>query len=331
MSAVPDSIDLGLFGLEQAFISAWDTNHIGLASKLINKAKAFLAQERLAKINNPHLLRTRKVWLNYEYKLQLLELLDQYKGRPDDYADAANRFPLPCELVDKSEQEANREYLQECKHFKRYIIAATYCETNPKKCASIMEQLCRETQSSNFSFMLFKGRVTLYEINNDAPGLRNALAQFLVSLGDCEPEHMPLLWQATILDVYRQLQDSTGADDFWNKLNPDQHARREVLHPYCKALMARGDALIAQQKITNYRELNHQPSVELGITDLINELLQVLPSEQSMSQLVQVINEDSQRSTVQLTKHYSQIVSKEFKEYVAIVGQGAQPTEFLKM
>jgi hypothetical protein len=157
------------------------------------------------------------------------------------------------------------------------------------------------------------------------------LSQLLDSLGDAEPEHMPTLWVATILDAYRQLQDHLGIDDFWRRLNPDQQARREIMRPYCLALMGRGDALIAQQIITRYRELNLQASDELGITDLIDELGKVLPSEHSMSQFIQVINEGSQRSTVQLRKHYSQIVSKEFEDYVSIVGQGRLlPHEFLK-
>ena len=178
--------------------------------------------------------------------------------------------------------------------------------------------------------MLFKGRLTLHENNQDTTALQPALSQFLSSLGDTEPEHMRAFWVATILDAYRQLEDSSGIDDFWMKLNPDQQARLEILRPYCKALMARGEALIAQQIITRYRESNLQASEGLGINDLIDELGKILPSEQSMSRLVQVINEESQRSTVQLAKHYSQIVSKEFEDYVAIVGQGLHPHEFLK-
>lgn len=326
----PDSEDLGLSGLEQAFISAWDTDHIDLASKLIHTAKAILAQDRFARSNNPHILRARKVWLSYEYKWQLLELLKTFKSHPDEYAASVCQVPLPQDHAGNSSRDDDGWLKQECEHFRRYIIAAAYCETAPAKCVSIMEQLYKEANNSNFSFMLFKGRVALHEVTNDTTGLRHALSQLLGNLIDIEPEQMPTLWVTTILDAYRQLQDHPGIDDFWIRLSPDQQARREVLRPYCMALMARGDALIAQQIISRYRELNVQASQGLGITDLIDELGKVLPSEHSMSQLIQMTIEESQRSVAQLQKHYSQIVSKEFEDYVAIVGQGVQPHEFLK-
>lgn len=325
----PESEDLGLSGLEEAFISAWDTGNTDLASKLIASAKAFLAQERFARTNIPRILRARKVWLSHEYKWQLMIHLENSKQYPKKFEEAAYQIPLPHENSKPSDDDVRAQW-QECERFRRYIIAAANCETDPERCVGIMEKLYNETKYSIHSFMLFKGRIVLYEINRDTTGLRHALSQFLGSIGNTEPEHMPTIWVATILDAYRQLQDSPGIDNFWMRLEPDQQARREILHPYCKALMARGEALIAQQIITRYRELNLQASDGLGITDLIDELGKVLPSERSMSQLIEVINEDSQRSTQQLAKHYSQIVSKDFEDYVAIVGQGKQPHEFLK-
>lgn len=138
---------------------------------------------------------------------------------------------------------------------------------------------------------------------------------------------MPPLWIAHILDAYRQLHDQE-IDNFWGKLNPDQQARREILRPYCRALMERGDTLIAQHILTRYQDLNFQASDELGIDDLADEVVKT--NEKSMLQLIQVVNEASERSIVQLKKHYSQIVSKEFEDYVTIVGQELEPHEFLK-
>lgn len=323
----PESEDLGLSSLEQAFISAWDTGNADQASRLIDTAKGILAQDRFAKAKNHHFLRVRKVWQSYEYKWHLLTLLETFKGRPDEYADKAYQVPIPHENSGNSSREDDRAHRQECEHFKRYIIAAAYCETVPERCVSIMEQLCKENKSNNFSFMLFKGRLALHEINKDTTGLRQGLSQLLYKLVDIEPEHMPTLWVAHILDAYRQLQDHR-IDDFWMRLTPDQQARREILRPYCRALMERGDALIAHQIVTRYRELNLQASDELEINDLIDELAKA--SEVSMTQLIQVANEASQRSIVQLQKHHCQIVSKEFEDYVTIVGQGLQSHEFLK-
>ncbi len=318
---------LGLTGLEQAFILACDTGNTALATKLIVSAKDFLAQERFTETNNPHIIRAHKVWLSYEYKWQLLEHLETLKLDPIKFQEFACQLPIPHDRLD----EHDRTQRHECEQFKRYIIAAANCETNPEKCVGIMEELYKEIQNSNYSFMLFKGRVALHDINEDAIGKQHALSQFLCSLGDIEPEHMPTLWVAAILDTYRQFNDSSEIDKFWMMLNSDQKTRVEIIYPYCKALIARGDALIAQQIITYYRELNSQASEGLGIDDLIDELGKALPGELSISQIIQISNENSQRSTRQLVKHYSQIVSKGFDDYVFIVSQGQElPHKFLK-
>lgn len=174
-----------------------------------------------------------------------------------------------------------RSYRYNCTQFRSYIIAAVYFERDPAKCVDIMERLCKESNSNSFSFMLFRGRVALYEIDKNITGLRSALSQFLDKIDDTGSENMPPLWVAAVLDIYQKLEDHLGIDD-------------------------------------------------LGITDLIDELGEVLPSERSMSQLIQVINEEPQRSTIQLSKHYNQIISKEFEEYVEIVSQRLLPHEFLK-
>ncbi|MDO9106444.1 MAG: hypothetical protein Q7U57_15955 [Methylovulum sp.] len=322
--------DLGLSALEKAFISAWDTGHMALATKLMASAKDFLSQEPFATTSNSLIVRDRKVWMSYEYKLQLWELLETLKHDPQKFANDARQIPIPYEPDGRLYQEEGRALRKECDHFRRYISAAAYLESDPERCVIIMEALYKENKSSNFSFMLFKGRMALYEIKQDAMGLRHALSQFISSLADTEPEYMPTNWVASILDTYRQLQDSPGINEFWVRLNPDQQTRLEIMYPYCRALIASGEPLIAQQIINRYYDLNNQISEGLGIDDLIDELGKALPNVLSMSQLVQIVTEGSQRSVEQLAKHYSQIVSKEFEEYVSIVAPKLLPHEFLK-
>lgn len=199
----PETEDLGLSALEQAFISACNTGHTALATKLITSAKALLVHDRFAKNNHPEIARIRKVWLSYEYKWQLLELLETLKQDPEKFVADARQLPIPHEHDGRSFQEGNLAYRRECEHFKRYIIAAAYCETKPERCVSTMEVLYKETKSSDHSFMLFKGRIAFHEINQDATGKRRALSQFLDSLGDTEPENMRTSWVASILDAYR--------------------------------------------------------------------------------------------------------------------------------
>ena len=141
---------------------------------------------------------------------------------------------------------------------------------------------------------------------------------------------MLTLWISTILNAYKELNDVSEMDEFWRKLTQDQQARIEILHPYCLTLIARGEPLIAQQIVNRYVELNQKYSEHLGLNDLIDELAKALPNESSISQLVHIIEEKPLRSNQQLAKDYCQIVSKEFKDYVAIVSPTTEPHEFLK-
>lgn len=322
-----ESEDLGLSGLEQAFISACNASNLDLATKLLASTKTILLQARFTNTKNSHVLQIRRVWLSYEYKLQLLQLLEGVENNPDEFIVSAQKVSLPDVNSGISNEQSQQ---QECEHFRRYIIAAAYRKTDPRKCVDIMEALYKESQSSHYSFMLFQGRLVLHESNADAVGLRYAFSQFLGSIADTEPEVMPTAWVASILGTYQQLRGTKEIDDFWMKLSPDQKDRLEILHPYCRALIERGEPFIAQQIVNRYLELNQHTSDGLGLNELIDELLKAIPRDQSTSQLIQVVNEGSQRSMTQLAKHYNQIVSKDFVDYVAIVKPEKLPHEFLK-
>ncbi|WP_290681896.1 hypothetical protein [Halothiobacillus sp. 15-55-196] len=321
-----ESEDMGLSSIEQAFLSAWNDNKTTLVSQLLVSAKTILDQ-RFTNIKNAHVLQIRRRWQSYEYKLQLLQLLEGLRNNPDEFKESVNNMPLP----GVNSEISNVQWLQqECEHFRRYIIAGAYYETDPKKCVDIMEALCIQSKNSSHSFLLFQGRLALHKGNADAVRLRHALSQFLGSIADTEPEAMPPLWVASILGAYQQLRDTKEIDSFWMKLSLDQKDRLEILHPYCKALIERSEPFIAQQIVNRYLELNQKTSDGLGLNELIDELLKAIPRDQSTSQLIQVVNEGSQRSMTQLAKHYNQIVSKDFVDYVAIVKPEKLPHEFLK-
>ena len=325
-----ESEGLGLQELEQAFVSACRSGNTGLAKKLIDTAKAFMNQDAYANTKNPRILNGRKVWMSYEYKAYLMSLLETLKQDPNKFAEAAREIPIPHESPTNANGQDDRAKWLECEHFRRYIIAAAYLEADPGKCVSIMNTLYQETKDLNHSFLLFQGHRALQCNNGDATRLRHALSQFLLSLGDTEQEHMLSQWVASILDTYRRLHNGPALDAFWMKLTPDQQATIEVMHSYCLALIERGETLSAQQVFNRYRERNPQTHEGLGHKNLIDELYHALPRDLPISQLVHMVTEGSQRSIVQLAKHYNEIVSQEFDDYVAIVGNRQQPHEFLK-
>jgi hypothetical protein len=327
ISRPADSGDLGLTGLEQAFLSACHSGHSLIAEDMLGAAKKFM-EERFVGVTNPLALEKRKLWETYEYKLQLIKLHEGHKDRPDDFREAVLKVDQP-HAWDARNSHVERAEYKECERFRRYILAAAYCDSDAEKCITIMEQLCREVSSNQYEFLLFAARsVKASRIGNIALQ-KQALAQFLSSLQKTEPDDLPSAWAAAILNAYRFVRKYAEIDGFWERLNPDQQTRPEVLEPYCRALVDRGEPLRAQQIVLLYTELNPQ-GVTSDIGKLLDEIAKAVPEKQSMSELVRVVAEQSQRSVLQLRKHYNDIKASDLKTYVEIVGQGVGVQEFLK-
>jgi len=151
----PETQDLGLTSLEKSFISASNSNNAVLAAKLIAAAKLILAQERFAKNNNPHTVEVRNLWLSYEYRWTLMDL-SQSSDDPDKFAAKANDVQMPFELGISTPHQSNLTLRKECDQFKRYITAAAYLESDPEKCARIMEALYKASGDIGHGFLLFK-------------------------------------------------------------------------------------------------------------------------------------------------------------------------------
>lgn len=325
----PQDEDLALSSLSRAFVSACNMGRTVLGAKLISAAKELLSHQRFSNKENPYVASIHREWAGYEYNLQLISAFETLK-EPNEFSQFVNQIPLPLSQNGKPNSNDDRNLQQECTRFRRYIIAAANYETNPEKCATILEALYNESKNSDHSFLLFKSRLALLKINNDTETRRQALSLFLESLNGKEPDQMPTAWVAAILDTYRYFHHNRDVDVFWWKLTIDQQDRIEILLPYCKVLIARGEPLIAQHIVNRYMQLNQKKYEGVELTELIDQLCKAIPSEHSMSQLIQSLNEGSQRDVVQLRKHYTQIASKDFDEYVAIVDQNKSPQEFLK-
>lgn len=102
---------------------------------------------------------------------------------------------------------------------------------------------------------------------SDTSQILYALAQFIASLGDTEPDLIPAPWVATILEGYRQLRQVQDIDVFWSKLSTEQQVQAEILGPYCMALIERNEPLIAQQIFNRYCKLNLHPAYRHGHRD----------------------------------------------------------------
>lgn len=323
------SDDLGLTGLEQAFTSACDAGRTETAARLLESAKEILAQERFANSSNQNIVRIRNVWQSYEYKWQLLELYEANKSDPASFQQVADELPIPHERKGSLGQSTDRAHYEDCDHFRRQIIAMAFSDADPAKSVRFMDSLYRQTKRGHHGFVLFYGHLQLYAVDKDNTRLQHALAYFLDGAGSIEPEQMSETWVATILDAYR-LIGAPEIDSFWMRLSAEQHTRLQILTPYCSALIARGDAFTARKVLARYQELNQSTPDDLGIDDLISELSKVEADLPSMKDLVQLLNEGSQRSILQLQKHYAQVIAKDFETYVEIVRPDQPPHEYLK-
>lgn len=320
--------DLGLTGLEQAFTAACDSGRTETATRLLDSAKEILTQERFANAKSPGIIRIRKIWQSYEYKWQLLELYDAHKSDPTTFQTLAHEISIPHDGKG-SMQSPDRAHYEDCEHFRRQIVAMAFIDIDPTKSIRIMETLYRETQRSHHGFVLFYGELKLYAVDKDKTRLQNALAYFLSGAGGIEPEQMSETWVATIMDAYR-LINAPEIDSFWMRLSAEQQTQLQILTPYCSALIARGDSFTARKVLARYQGLNQSTPDDLGIDDLISELTKVEADQPSMKDLVQLLNEGSQRTILQLQKHYAQVISKDFETYVEIVKPDQPPHEYLK-
>jgi hypothetical protein len=324
-----DTDQMGLSALEQAFVSACEAGHTALSENLLTKAKLIL-EERFGQSTDRLVVQKRNIWLSYEYKWNLINLAAKFSDDPDGFVKSSAEVKSP-HLNHGTQRGGDQTHWRECDYFRRYITASVYLKTNPDRCIRIMEALVAESKDQNHSFMLLRGSIANFEKDRNVANLRTAFSQFMTLVGAVEPDQMSSQWAAAILETRRILQDMDELDFFWGKLSVDQKHRAELLYPYCKALIERGDTLVAKQVLSRYRELNKDVVDDPSIEELVNDLLKALPPEHSTKDLVQHIIEQSQRNKIQLASHYRDIVTRDFSDYVEIVSKGEMsPEEFLR-
>lgn len=320
---------LGLKSLETAFIHACENGHMELAERVLSAVKPIL--ERFKGQAHPPLKETLYRWETYHYKYTLLSAY--LSGREDAYAfeAAVMTIPLPDSLTSLPGHEIVRRQLNECEQFRRYIIAVAFCQTEPSKTVRYMEALCAEVDSPHFAYTLFKGHIAELSDNPNQAARCHALNQFLEQTSSITPDKMPASWVSTVLDVMIQIDDQPRTDEYWRKLTDEQRRTREILLPYCKGLIQRGEELVASQIIKEFREFNlilSENDVELA--ELITQLSEALPGRNSVLDIIHAMAESSQRSIVQLKQHYTRITGGSFEDYVKITGGGLSKEMFLK-
>jgi hypothetical protein len=324
---------MGLNGLEQAFMSACNTGNVSLAGKVLLAAKEQLREPRFSESTHRLVVQKRKSWASYEYMWELLDQSIKLREDPDAFVRFAGELPIPHERGG-GRYDVNSKFWRDCYHFRRYVVAAAFLESKPERCVDAMEALCKESDDEKFRFLLLRGRVVIFEKNPqkteiDIAVLRRAVSQFLDSCAAVQPSNMPNQWAAVILNAYRLLGDMTLIDVFWGQLTVDQQRRAEIVHPFCQAQIADGDPRIAKRLIESYLIRNDRATDNLGLMQLLDEVAKMLPGDMLPSSVVQGMMNAAIRSNSQLARDYNEIISKDFSDYVEIVGGGRTPEKFL--
>lgn len=321
--------EMGLTSLEQAFVSAVNSGQLELAGTLIRAAEEFMGAERFANTRNSYILQGRKAWASYQYKWQLLMLMEQLRATPDEFARQAAAFEIPHTLNVVPHAESERRLHHDCLDFRQYIVAAAYRDSNPGHCARSIAQLFAKTQDPSHGLLLLQSQTDLCRQDSDRLALIQTLHGCLASVERLPAEQLTAPWVATLLEAYALLGDPHQLDALWARLSWHQQTRLEILRPYCGSLISRGDVLVAQQLVNRYRELNPLALQSGCFVQLMDQLSEAAPSQVSLSQMVQLISHDSRRSVAQLTIDYRQILALDFHQYVEVVGNGASAEAFL--
>lgn len=325
---MPTNENLSLDKLEEAFVSAWRPSDKHIREKILNEVNSILSQPRF---NNPKqifAIEIKKKWSSYNYKWQLLNLLEKLNNNPEEFEKDAYIIEIPSiENIHRS--EINRAHKKECEQFRRYLIAANYIDINPQKSIDIIEALYKETQSSHHLLLLLDSNISLYKKTGRPENLDHILKSCLKKQINIHPAELSINWVSKILESYTLLNNDTDIDVFWSKLSPNQQYIQEILYVYCKSLIKRNRALIAQEIINKYSLLNNLKIHELNLDELTMELFHAQTTE-AKSQLMIALMESKERTPAQLSNHYSQIISSNFNTYVSIISSHTEPHEFLK-
>lgn len=320
---------LGLKSLETAFVHACENGHMELAEKVLIAAEPLL--DRFRSYSNIHFKDTVYRWETYRYKYKLLSAYLKDQDNPHGFEEVVLHVPLPSCLTGLSGSEIVNRQLKECEQFRRYIIATAFCQIEPTKTVRYMEALCAEVSAPHFAYALLKGKIAELSDKQNKSARLHALNKFLEQTSSITPDQMAASWVATVLDLMIQVGDHLRTDEYWRKLTGEQHRTREILLPYCKGLIQRGEPLVASQIINEFRKFNHILSeYDVGLAELITQLSQALPEQNSILDIINAMAESNQRSIEQLKQHYLRIVGGSFDDYVQITGDGPSKELFLK-
>lgn len=325
---MPINENLSLDKLEEAFVSAWRPSDKDIREKILNEVNSILSQPRFNNPKHKFAIEIKKKWSSYNYKWKLLNLLEKSNSDPEEFQEHVYLIEIPS-IENDHRSNINIAHNKECEQFRRYLIAASYIDSNPQQSRDIIEALYKETQSSHHLLLLLDSNISLSNKTGKSENLDHILKVCLTEHSNTHPADLSINWINKILESYALLKNDGDIDYFWTQLSLHQQNFENILYLYCQSLINRNKPLIAQQLLNQYCQLNKLDIKELKIDDLMKELLDS-SNKMAASQIIEYAFESNQRTPAQLSKHYAEIVSSEFNTYVSIISPRTQPHEFLK-
>ncbi|EPB6722379.1 hypothetical protein ACRRHK_003471 [Vibrio fluvialis] len=315
-----DNIDKSsLDDLEKTFVSAYHVSEFDLARTVLNQASHELNEGRFKDQHHPLFADKRQLIKCYQYKLDVTLLAINQDEYDPDFQSHINAIPIPFTNKEKN-------YYNECEHFRRYYLAYYLIEHDTNKSILILEKLVKDTSNPEHILMLLHAYLANHHEASNINLIRNALAKVKQSAEAkwSVISSYPLPWISGILHAYSTIDDISSMRKTWELLSSAQKFLPQLLTPYCELLLKHKLVKEADIAFSAYIKFLGQYEVLPGELEKINDtIMNALAKELSATQYIDRFAERNQRSPEQLANSFKLINGSDVETYVKITNNSS--------
>ncbi|EGR1702064.1 hypothetical protein ACSA3Z_001185 [Vibrio cholerae] len=305
--------------LEKTFVSAYSASEFDLALTVLNQASHELNEGRF-KDQHHHLFAEKRQLIKcYQYKLKVTLLAINQDEYTPDFQAHINDIPIPFTYKEK-------EYYNECEHFRRYYLAYYLIEHDTNKSILILERLVEDTSNPEHILMLLHAYLANHHEASNITLIRNALSKVEQSAKAqwSVISSYPLPWISGILHAYSTIDDISSMRKTWELLSSAQKFLPQLLTPYCELLLKHKLVKEADIAFSAYIIFLGQYEALSDELEKINDtIMNALAKESSATQYIDRFAERNQRSPEQLANSFKLINGSDVETYVKITNNSS--------
>ncbi|WP_234425284.1 hypothetical protein [Vibrio coralliilyticus] len=305
--------------LEKTFISAYQASEFDLALTVLKQASHELNEGRF-KAQSHHLFTEKRQLIKcYQYKLDVtLRAVDQSEYDPD-FQSHVNNIPIPF-------SSSEREFYDECEHFRLYYLAYYLIEYDTTKSILILKRLIEDTNNPEHVLMLLHAYLANHHEASNITLVRSALSKVEKSAKaqwSVIPSY-PVPWISGILHAYLTIDDICSMKEAWELLSSAQKLLPQLLTPYCELLLKHNLVKEADIAFSSYMKfLGTDEALPKKLDKIANDILNAVAKESPATEYIDRITEKSQRSPEQLANSFKLINGSDVDTYVKITNNSS--------